>query len=70
MWDKHTEYEVKPYDVKNDKQNKTNFNVLNLSSPPFSPLKEQKHEKPPCFVEGKEIERMKIVKVSKKTSSQ
>lgn len=45
MRDEHTEYEVKI-----DKQNKTNFNVSNLPSSPFSPLKKQKHEKPPCFV--------------------
>ena len=34
MRDEHTEYEVKPYDVKNDKT-KTNFIVSSLLSTPF-----------------------------------
>ena len=46
MWDEHTEYEVTPYDVKNDKT-KTNFIVLNLSYTPFPhppSLKKQKQK--------------------------
>ena len=63
MWDEHTWYEVKPYDVKNDKT-KTNFMFWTpLPSPPFSPpLKNnnKNKKKPPSFVECEEIERMKL----------